>query len=56
MAWKNIKQSSLADALLIEHRALTELDDILTLINWQSIESILPIYTLVAKESVPIHL
>ena len=38
MAWKNIKQSSLADALLIEHRALTELDDILTLINWQSIE------------------
>ena len=38
MAWKSIKQSSLADALLIEHRALTELDDILTLINWQSIE------------------
>ena len=38
MAWKNIKQSSLADALLIEHRALTELDDILTLINWPSIE------------------
>jgi IS5 family transposase len=38
MAWKNIKQRCLADALLIEHRALTELDDILTLINWQSIE------------------
>jgi IS5 family transposase len=28
----------LTDALLIEHRALTELNDILTLINWQSIE------------------
>ena len=38
MAWKNIKQSSLADALLIAHRALTEWDDLLTLIHWQSIE------------------
>ena len=27
MAWKNIKQKSLADALLVEHAALTELDD-----------------------------
>ena len=29
MAWKPLKQTSLADALLIEHSALTELDGIL---------------------------
>lgn len=38
MAWKPLKQTSLADALLIEHSALTELDGILTLINWHAIE------------------
>lgn len=34
-----LKQTSLADALLIEHTALTELDGILTLINWNAIEA-----------------
>ncbi len=28
MAWKNLKQRSLADHLAAEHEALTELDDI----------------------------
>jgi hypothetical protein len=28
MAWKNLKQLSLADSLTSEHEALTELDDI----------------------------
>ena len=27
MSWKNLKQQSLADALLVEHDAVTELDD-----------------------------
>jgi len=39
MAWKPLKQTSLAEALLIEHTALTELDGILTLINWNAIEA-----------------
>ena len=28
MAWKNLKQRSLADELITEHGALTELDDV----------------------------
>ena len=28
MAWKNLKQLSVADSLTCEHEALTELDDI----------------------------
>jgi hypothetical protein len=31
MDWKNIKQRSMNDRILIQHKALTELDDILTL-------------------------
>lgn len=38
MAWKNIKQRSLNDGMLIQHNALTELDDILKMIKWQNIE------------------
>lgn len=38
MAWKSIKQRSLNDGMLINHKALTELDDILKMINWQNIE------------------
>jgi IS5 family transposase len=41
MSWKNLKQRSLADALLIEHKALTELDDVHELINWERIEILL---------------
>lgn len=37
MSWKNLKQTSLADALLIEHSALTELDGVHNLINWKAI-------------------
>lgn len=28
MAWKNIKQCSLGNALIVEHKALTKLDDV----------------------------
>ena len=41
MAWKNLKQRSLADELITEHSALTELDDVNALIDWQAIEDIL---------------
>jgi IS5 family transposase len=38
MAWKNLKQRSLADALIVEHAALTELDDVHALLNWSKLE------------------
>lgn len=41
MAWKNLKQRSLADDLVSEHEALTELDDVNDFMDWQSIEDIL---------------
>ena len=41
MAWKNIKQRILNDGMLIQHKALTELDDILKIIQWQNIEKYL---------------
>ena len=41
MAWKNIKQRSLADAMLIDHDALKELDDVHELIDWPRLESLL---------------
>ena len=41
MAWKNIKQTSLATSLLIEHAALQELDDVHGLIDWTRIEALL---------------
>lgn len=34
MAWKNIKQRSLADSMMIDHDALRELDDVHELITW----------------------
>jgi hypothetical protein len=37
MSWKNLKQTSLADALLVDHAALTELDGVHDLINWPTI-------------------
>ena len=41
MVWKNISQRSLADALLIEHDALHELDGIHELIDWPRVEQYL---------------
>ena len=41
MAWKNLQQTTLVDAMLIEHEALKELDDVHDLINWSRIESLL---------------
>lgn len=41
MAWKNLKQQSLADALMVKHSALEELDDVNELIDWCRIEQLL---------------
>ena len=41
MAWKNLKQRSLADAILIDHDALKELDDVHELIDWSHLERLL---------------
>mgnify|MGYP002725729001 CR=1 FL=1 len=41
MAWKNLEQRSLAEALLIDHDALKELDDVHELIDWSRLELLL---------------
>ena len=41
MAWKNTKQLSLADALAIQHKAITALDDVHALIDWERIQGML---------------
>jgi hypothetical protein len=41
LAWKNLKQRSLADDLMVDHAALEELDDVSSLIDWERIESML---------------
>ena len=41
MAWKNIKQQSFADDLVVIHSALEELDDVHDLINWSRVENLL---------------
>ena len=41
MSWKHIKQGSMNDGMLIQHKALTELDDILKMIKWHNLEKYL---------------
>ena len=41
MAWKNLKQRSLADSMLIDHDALKELDAVNDLITWSRVEVLL---------------
>ncbi len=41
MAWKNLKQRSLADSMMIEHQALKELDSVNELIDWSRLERLL---------------
>ena len=41
MAWKNLKQRSLADSMLIDHDTLKELDSVNELIEWDRLERIL---------------
>lgn len=41
MAWKNLKQRSLAESMLIEHDALKELDNVHELMTWSRVETLL---------------
>ena len=41
MAWKHLKQRSLADAAIVDHAALQELDSLNEMINWSQIEVLL---------------
>ena len=41
MSWKNTQQTLLADALVIEHKSLSELDDVHNIIFWPEIENTL---------------
>ncbi len=41
MAWKNLPQRSLAEAMMIDHDALKELDDVHELIDWSRLEYLL---------------
>ena len=41
MSWKNTQQASLADALVVEHKSLSELDDVHNIIFWPEIEQTL---------------
>ena len=41
MAWKNLKQRSLADSMMIEYEALKELDSVNELIEWTRLERVL---------------
>ena len=38
MAWKNLKQRSLADSMIVAHDAIKELDELNGLIDWSQIE------------------
>jgi hypothetical protein len=41
MAWKNLKQRSLADSMMLDHSVIKELGDVNNLISWPRIEKLL---------------
>jgi len=41
MLWNNLSQYGLADALLLKHESLKELDDIHQIIDWPEVEDLL---------------
>ena len=41
MSWKNTQQYSLVGALVVEHKSISELDDVHNIINWGEIEQTL---------------
>ena len=41
MSWKQTAQNSFADSLVVEHKSLSELDDVHNIINWSEIEQTL---------------
>ena len=41
MAWKNLKQRIIGDALLIDHESLQKMDGVHGLIDWSRLEQLL---------------
>ena len=41
MSWKQTAQNSFADSLVVQHKSLSELDDVHNIINWSEIEKTL---------------
>ncbi|SMN02167.1 hypothetical protein SPONL_634 [uncultured Candidatus Thioglobus sp.] len=41
MSWKNTEQNSFADSLIVQHKSLSELDDVHNIIKWHEIEKTL---------------
>jgi IS5 family transposase len=41
MSWKNTQQNSVADSLVVEHKSLSELDNVHNIIFWSEIEQTL---------------
>ncbi len=41
MSWKNTQQNSFANSLVVDHKSLSELDDVHNIINWNEIEQTL---------------
>ncbi len=41
MSWKQTAQNSFADSLVVEHKSLSELDNVHNIINWPEIEQTL---------------
>ncbi len=41
MSWKQTAQNSFEDSLVVEHKSLSELDDVHNIINWPEIEQTL---------------
>jgi IS5 family transposase len=44
MSWKQTTQNSFADSLVVEHKSLSELDDVHNIINKGGIFTIISIY------------
>ncbi len=54
MSWKQTAQYSFADALLVEHKALSKLDDVHEIIDWKQIEKTLS-HLYASKRGVPAY-
>ena len=54
MSWKQTAQYSFADALLIEHKSLSKLDDVHEIIDWKQIEKTLS-HLYASKRGVPAY-
>lgn len=54
MSWQQTAQRSLADALLVDHKSLSELDAVHEIINWNQVEKTLS-HLYASKRGVPAY-